>query len=68
MKQTIFKVCVPMENQAQCDRMKQLCLDAKLNSFYNSNTMWSLNDLFLFFGCYRGYFGIWATIKRITLS
>jgi len=27
MKKTIYNVSVLMEDQAQCDRMKQLCLD-----------------------------------------
>ena len=27
MKKTIYNVAVLMESQAQCDRMKQLCLD-----------------------------------------
>lgn len=58
MKQTIFTVFVPMQDQSQCDRMKQLCLDNGLQSFYKNHTMWTLEKIFPHFGFYKGYFGI----------
>ena len=30
MKLTIFNVCVPMQGQEQCDKMKQVCVDNRL--------------------------------------
>ena len=35
MKLTIFDVCVPMQDQAQCNRMKQVCVDAGLDIYNN---------------------------------
>jgi len=32
MKLTIFDVCVPMQDQEQCDRMKQVCVDNNLKT------------------------------------
>ena len=43
MKLTIFNVYVPMQDQAQCDRMKQVCVD-------NGLPIWHDKIAFIYFG------------------
>ena len=44
MEKTIYEVYVEMQSQAQCDRMKQLCLDNRL-SIWDYDEIWEfLND------------------------
>jgi len=50
MENTIFNVYVPMGNQEQCDRMKQLCIDNEL-PYWNS-------DVAFEFRCIESVFAI----------
>ena len=53
-KLTIYNVYVEMQDQAQCDRMKQLCIDNGLNI---RNTLWVyIGDYFSFFDVEFGIF------------
>lgn len=49
MKKTIYNVAVLMEDQSQCDRMKQLCLD-------NGLPIWEVKVAFSFRASENNYF------------
>jgi len=49
MEKNIYSVYVPMENQEQCDRMKQLCIDNGLPTWeyytYYNNSIFTSDNL-----------------------
>lgn len=62
MEKTIFNVYVPMENQAQCDRMKQLCLDYGLDYYDNFNFNYFKKE-YQYFYCSNGDFCNWLELE-----
>lgn len=65
---TIFNTYVPMESQAQCDRMKQLCIDNGLPIDIRecSKLFYYEKELYNDFCFYIGMFGLWAKIIEHT--
>ncbi len=66
---TIYNVYVPMENQEQCDRMKQLCIDNVLSISTLSKFMYLKSDNCK--DCFRysitcASFNIWDYVKEYT--
>jgi len=61
MENTIFNVYVPMENQGQCDRMKQLCIDNNLR-IWNDKCAYKYSDLGQRFEYSIGAKEFWCTL------
>jgi hypothetical protein len=57
---TIYNVAVLMEDQSQCDRMKQLCLD-------NGLPIWEDEVAFTFFGIDGNYFSVNYSSKEFAV-
>ena len=62
MKLTIFDVYVLIEGQEQCDRMKQVCVDAGLDIYDNFNFNY-LKKEYRFFYCSNGNFCNWLELE-----
>ena len=62
MKLTIFDVYVPMQDQEQCDRMKQVCVDAGLD-IYDNVIFNYLKKEYRFFYCSNGDFCNWLELE-----
>lgn len=66
MEKTIFNVYVEMQDQATCDRMKQLCVDNGLDYWddFRFNVIPTENHIYFYF--YDGDFCNWQKIEKQT--
>ena len=66
-KLTIYDVYVEMESQAQCDRMKQLCIDNGLKIWDDIISFeYDIHNINYFSFCLNMNFAVWLTSLSIS--
>ena len=68
MKLTIFKVCVPMQDQETCDRMKQVCVDNGLPIIFDIPFTFNKNYNIFYYFDYQDRFCIWNDSSKTQVT
>jgi hypothetical protein len=62
---TIYNVAVLMDSQAQCNRMKQLCIDNEIDICEHA---FIYDSIYPHFGSFQRNFGTWMLFEKTLIT